>query len=234
MLDITDVRTGYVGVPVIQGVFLGVGDGQITALLGANGAGKSTLIKAVSGLIRIESGTVSFNGEDITNAKPHRIAERGLIQVPQGRRLFTKLSVVDNLLIGNTPIRAKSKRRMLLDRVFELFPILAERRQQYCGTLSGGQQQMVAIGRALMSDPMLLILDEPSIGLAPAVTDEVMRNLVKLNGEGLSIFLIEQNVGQALGIADHAYILENGTISLEGPAEVLRNDERVRKAYLGV
>lgn len=234
MLEVENISAGYGGVGMLQQVNLAVPDRVIVSLLGANGAGKSTLLKVVSGLLRADSGAIRFGGENITNWRPDRIADLGLIQVPQGRRLFAKLSVYDNLMLGNTPARAKPRRSELLDRVLAMFPILSDRRSQLAGTLSGGQQQMVAIGRALMADPKLLILDEPSIGLSPAITDEVFQKLVTLNSDGLAVLLVEQNVGQALGISGYGYIIENGVIALHGEATALRSDDGVRRAYLGV
>jgi branched-chain amino acid transport system ATP-binding protein len=234
MLDLEDVSTGYVGVPIIQGLSLQVESGGIVSLLGANGAGKSTLLKAVNGLLKVSGGSIRFCGEAITNQRADIIAEKGLVQVPQGRRLFTRQSVLDNLLIGNSPKQARKSRQTLLDRVFGMFPILGQRRKQLAGTLSGGQQQMVAIGRALMANPRLLVLDEPTIGLAPAVVDELMASLQMLNSEAMTIFLVEQNVPQALAVSDFGYVLENGSIQLSGTASALRDDDRVRKAYLGV
>ncbi len=234
MLELSNVRAGYSGVGIIQDVSLKVDEKQVVSLLGANGAGKSTLLKVVSGLLRAESGTVRFRGADITNMRPDLISESGLIQVPQGRRLFTRQSVLDNLLVGNTPRHARSRRQALLDRVYSMFPILAERRTQLAGTLSGGQQQMVAIGRALMGAPSLLVLDEPSIGLSPSITLEVLGHLKKLNNDGLTVLLVEQNVSQALSICHYGYILENGVIAIDGVSDQLTNDPRVRKAYLGM
>ena len=234
MLEIRGIQAGYAGVSIIRDVSLDVHERQVVSLLGANGAGKSTLLKVVNGLLKADAGVVTFCGEDITNLRPDLIAERGLIQVPQGRRLFTRLSVIDNLLLGNSPRRARPQRNALLERVLTMFPILAERRSQLTGTLSGGQQQMVAIGRALMGAPRLLVLDEPSIGLSPSITQEVLDQLTTLNRSGLTVLLVEQNVAQALSVSNRGYILENGAISLDGEADALRRDERIRKAYLGV
>jgi len=234
MLEIRGIQAGYAGVSIIRDVSLDVHERRVVSLLGANGAGKSTLLKVVNGLLKADAGTVTFCGEDITNLRPDLIAERGLIQVPQGRRLFTRLSVIDNLLLGNTPRRARPQRNALLERVLAMFPILAERRSQLTGTLSGGQQQMVAIGRALMGAPTLLVLDEPSIGLSPSITQEVLDQLTTLNRSGLTVLLVEQNVAQALSVSNRGYILENGAIALEGEADALCRDERIRKAYLGV
>lgn len=234
MLEIQGVRAGYGGVEIIHKATLEVDEGRIVSLLGANGAGKSTLLSVVSGLKKPWTGTVRFMGSDITGRRPDEVADQGLIQVPQGRRLFTRLTVMDNLILGNTPKRARSMRGKLLAKVFAMFPVLADRRRQLAGTLSGGQQQMVAIGRALMGAPRLLVLDEPSIGLAPAVAMEVLNHLRQLNQDGMTVLLVEQNVAQALSISDHGYILENGVIALENSAEALRHDPRVLKAYMGV
>lgn len=234
MLEIKNISVGYGGVNVLRDVSVSVTEGSIVSLLGANGAGKTTLLRVVSGLMQPETGSVEFRNENLIGLSADQIAERGLIQVPQGRRLFNSLSVLDNLLLGNTPKRASVNRNALLERALSIFPILAERSKQIAGTLSGGQQQMLAIGRALMSDPYLLALDEPSIGLSPSVTDEVLENLVKLNAEGMTVLLVEQNVGQALSISRTGYIIENGTIALSGDASSLRDDDSVRRAYLGV
>ncbi len=234
MLELQGIRAGYGGVEIIHEVTLQVDEGRIVSLLGANGAGKSTLLSVVSGLMKPWAGSVRFMGTDITGRPPHEVAEQGLIQVPQGRRLFTKLTVMDNLILGNTPRRAHAARQELLDKVFAMFPILAERRAQLAGTLSGGQQQMVAIGRALMGAPRLLVLDEPSIGLAPAVAIEVLNQLKQLNQDGMTVLLVEQNVAQALSVSDRGYILENGVIALADDAKTLRHDPRVLKAYLGI
>lgn len=234
MLEVNDVSVGYGGVNVLRNVSVTIPAGSIVSLLGANGAGKTTLLRVVSGLMQPESGGIVFRNENFRGLRADQIAERGLIQVPQGRRLFNGLSVLDNLLLGNTPKRASVNRKALLDRALSIFPILAERSKQIAGTLSGGQQQMLAIGRALMSDPYLLVLDEPSIGLSPTVTDEVLQNLVKLNEQGMTVLLVEQNVGQALSISSIGYIIEDGTIALSGDADSLRENDNVRRAYLGV
>lgn len=234
MLEIRNISVGYGGVNVLTDVTVSVSEGIIVSLLGANGAGKTTLLRVLSGLMQPEQGSIEFRNEKLVGLRADQIAERGLIQVPQGRRLFNGLTVFDNLLLGNTPKRASGKRKLLLERAFSIFPILAERSKQTAGTLSGGQQQMLAIGRALMGDPYLLVLDEPSIGLSPSVTDEVLQNLVKLNAEGMTVLLVEQNVGQALSISSTGYIIENGTIALSGDANSLRENDNVRRAYLGV
>lgn len=234
MLELQGIRAGYGGVEIIRDVTLSVNEGRVVSLLGANGAGKSTLLSVVSGLMRPWAGAVRFMGTNITGWRPDQVAEEGLIQVPQGRRLFTKLSVMDNLLLGNTPRRARPMRKQLLQKVFSMFPILDQRREQLAGTLSGGQQQMVAIGRALMGAPRLLVLDEPSIGLAPSIAMEVLGHLRDLNRDGMTVLLVEQNVAQALSVSDRGYILENGVIALSDEAKALCHDPRVLKAYLGV
>lgn len=234
MLELQGIRAGYGGVEIIRDVTLSVNEGRVVSLLGANGAGKSTLLSVVSGLMRPWAGMVRFMGTSITGWRPDQVAEEGLIQVPQGRRLFTKLSVMDNLLLGNTPRRARPMRKELLQKVFSMFPILDQRREQLAGTLSGGQQQMVAIGRALMGAPRLLVLDEPSIGLAPSIAMEVLGHLRDLNRDGMTVLLVEQNVAQALSVSDRGYILENGVIALSDEAKALCHDPRVLKAYLGV
>ena len=233
MLEVSALRGGYGAVEVLRGIDLRIAAGEIVAVLGSNGAGKSTLNNTVSGLYPAFSGRVALEGRDITRARHVDIVAAGLIQVPEGRRVFPNLSVRENLELGSYR-RGRGQRALNMERVFAAFPRLEERAAQHAGTLSGGEQQMLAIGRALMAEPRLLILDEPSLGLSPMLVDEMFSMVKRLNVEGLSILLVEQNVGQALEIAHRAYVLENGAMTFHGtPAELLGNSE-LRRAYLGI
>jgi len=233
LLQLTDLRAGYGRVEVLRGVTLGVPSGDIVALLGSNGAGKSTLNNTACALLPAWSGEVRFGGEALTRAHYRRVVQAGLIQVPEGRRIFPNLSVRENLELG-AYARARERKARNLERVFAVFPRLAERERQRAGTMSGGEQQMLAIGRGLMAEPRLLILDEPSLGLSPMLVDDMFALIRRLNDEGLTVLLVEQNVGQSLEIADRAYVLENGTLRFAGtPAELLASDE-LRRAYLGL
>jgi branched-chain amino acid transport system ATP-binding protein len=232
VLEVAGLRAGYGTVEILRGVDLSVGTGEIVALLGSNGAGKSTLNNTVCGLYRAFGGTIRFEGKDIADASSMTIVEAGLIQVPEGRRVFPNLSVRDNLELGSYR-RGKPARRRNLDHVVEIFPRLGERLTQPAGTLSGGEQQMLAIGRGLMSEPKLLILDEPSLGLSPILVEEMFGLIRRLHGDGLSILLVEQNVVQSLAIAQRAYVLENGRITLSGQADDLARHPELRKSYLG-
>jgi branched-chain amino acid transport system ATP-binding protein len=233
MLELRALRGGYGAIEVLRGLSLTVEAGEIVALLGSNGAGKSTLNNTVCGLQRAFSGSVHFEAREITRASAAEIVAAGLIQVPEGRRVFPNLTVRENLQLGSYR-RGRERRAQNLERVFGIFPKLRERLEQKAGTLSGGEQQMLAIGRALMSEPRLLILDEPSLGLSPLLVEELFALIGRLNGEGLSILLVEQNVGQSLEIAHRAYVMENGAIAFQGtPAALLANAELTR-AYLGI
>jgi branched-chain amino acid transport system ATP-binding protein len=233
MLDIRDLRGGYGPVEVLRGISMRIDRGEIVALLGSNGAGKSTLNNTLSGIYPAFSGTVRFNDRDITRDRAAAIVDAGLIQVPEGRRVFPNLSVLENLELGSYR-RGRANRGRNLERVFGIFPRLKERTEQAAGTLSGGEQQMLAIGRGLMAEPELLVLDEPSLGLSPLLVEEMFTLIKRLNGEGLPILLVEQNVGQSLEIADRAYVLENGAIAFQGvPGELLANAE-LKRAYLGI
>jgi len=233
MLEVSALRGGYGAVEVLRGIDLNIGAGEIVAVLGSNGAGKSTLNNTVCGLVPAFGGRVAFEGRDITRARHTDIVAAGLIQVPEGRRVFPNLSVRENLELGSYR-RGREHRARNMQRVFASFPRLEERTAQRAGTLSGGEQQMLAIGRALMAEPRLLILDEPSLGLSPMLVDEVFSLVKRLNAEGLSILLVEQNVGQALEIAHRAYVLENGAMTFHGtPAELLGKSE-LKRAYLGI
>jgi branched-chain amino acid transport system ATP-binding protein len=232
VLEITGLRAGYGAIEILRGVDLTVGAGEIVALLGSNGAGKSTLNNNVCGLFKPFGGTVSFDGQDIAGAASTRIVEEGLIQVPEGRRVFPNLSVRDNLELGSYR-RGRKDRARNLDRVVDIFPRLKERWAQSAGTLSGGEQQMLAIGRGLMGEPRLLILDEPSLGLSPLLVEEMFALIGRLNTDGLALLLVEQNVVQSLAIAHRAYVLENGRIALSGKASELAENPELRKSYLG-
>jgi branched-chain amino acid transport system ATP-binding protein len=233
MLEISGLRAGYGPAEVLRGIDLTVRAGEIVAVLGANGAGKTTLNRAISGVIGVRGGSIRFEDEELAGSKPAAIVTRGLIHVPEGRRIFPNMSVRDNLIMGSYA-RAKRNRAANLDRVFATFPRLAERTRQAAGTLSGGEQQMLAIGRGLMAEPRLLILDEPSLGLSPLLVEEMFALIGRINAEGLAIMLVEQNVMQSLGLANRAYIIEQGEIVLSGAAEALAADPALQKAYLGL
>ena len=233
LLNIQDLYGGYGQVEVLRGVDLAVNPGEIVALLGSNGAGKSTLANVVCGIYPAWAGSVRFDGGNLSGSHYHDVVKAGLIQVPEGRKVFPNLSVLENLELGSFT-RARERRAKNLERVFSIFPRLKERLSQLAGTMSGGEQQMLAIGRGLMAEPKLLILDEPSLGLSPLLVEEMFTLIAQLRGDGLSILLVEQNVGQSLEIADRAYVLENGSIRFAGlPAELLGSDA-LRKAYLGL
>jgi branched-chain amino acid transport system ATP-binding protein len=233
MLSVTGLRAGYGPVEVLHGIDLDIAPGEIVALLGSNGAGKSTLNNNISGLRRPFAGGVRFVGEEIAGAAPDRIVSAGLIQVPEGRRVFANLSVRENLELGAYR-RARPRRRQNIERVCAAFPRLGERFGQRAGTLSGGEQQMLAIGRALMGEPRLLILDEPSLGLSPRLVEEMFNLIIGLHRDGLAILLVEQNVMQSLAIADRAYVLENGAIAIAGAAADLLEDPALKRSYLGM
>ncbi|MGC5012082.1 ABC transporter ATP-binding protein [Streptosporangium sp. DT93] len=233
MLEIENLDVHYGGVHALRGLSLSLAEGEIVALLGNNGAGKTTTLSAVSGLVRPSGGTVTFDGRKITGGKPHRITASGLVHVPEGRRIFSTLAVHENLQLGGYLVRDQAEVRRRIERVYELLPRLAERRTQQGGTLSGGEQQMLAIGRALVTGPRLLLLDEPSMGLAPLVVASVMELIAGINAEGTSVLLVEQNATAALGIAHRGYVIENGACLLAGSAAELRRDPRVVEAYLG-
>ena len=233
ILAVEALYVGYGQTEILRGVSLAVGQGEIVAVLGSNGVGKSTLNNTLSGLIVPWSGGVRFGGEEVAGWSPQRIVSAGLIHVPEGRRVFPNLSVADNLTLGAYR-RGGARREETIERVYDTFPRLAERRTQYAGTLSGGEQQMLAIGRGLMSDPKLLILDEPSLGLSPLLVEEMFGLIATLNKDGLSILLVEQNVAQSLELANRAYVLENGLVATEGEPATLLADDRLRRAYLGL
>ncbi|KTS24833.1 leucine/isoleucine/valine transporter ATP-binding subunit [Methylobacterium indicum] len=233
MLEISGLRAGYGATEVLRGLDLSVQPGEIVAVLGANGVGKTTLNKVLSGVVSARTGTIRFDGQAITHASAAAIVEAGLIHVPEGRKIFPNLSVRENLVLGSYR-RGRARRAQNIERVFATFPRLRERAAQAAGTLSGGEQQMLAIGRGLMAEPRLLILDEPSLGLSPLLVEEMFTLVRTLNQEGLPIMLVEQNVVQSLDLATRAYILENGTVALEGDAATLAADPALRRAYLGL
>lgn len=232
-LDVRDIDAFYGDAQALRGVSLHVNEGEMVALIGANGAGKTTLMRVIAGLHSPSSGSIQLEDKPLHSLAAYQIVEHGVILVPEGRRLFVGLSVLDNLELGAYAPRARAFRHKTLKRVFELFPLLAERRAQRAGTLSGGQQQMLAIGRALMGLPRLLMLDEPSLGLAPLIVQNIFEITKRMNDEGVTIFLVEQNARQALDLADRAYILEQGQIVGQGTGKELLHNNEVREAYLG-
>ncbi len=234
LLEVENVHTYYGHIHALKGLSLTVDEAEIVTLIGANGAGKSTTLKTISGTLRPRHGHVRMNGEDLSKYKPHEIVAKGVVQVPEGRRMFGRLTVTENLEMGafTTSDRRKIAERM--DRVFSLFPRLKERRNQLAGTLSGGEQQMLAIGRALMAEPRVLLLDEPSMGLAPVLVDSIFETIQQLNRSGTTILLVEQNARMALQVANRGYVLQTGEIVLSGTAEELRNNPMVQQAYLGM
>jgi branched-chain amino acid transport system ATP-binding protein len=233
LLTISNLHAGYGETEVLRGVDLAVGASEIVAVLGSNGAGKSTLNRAISGVLRVRKGSICFAGHAIEQEKPASIVSRGLIHVPEGRCVFPNLSVKDNLDLGGYR-RAGNRRRQNRERVFSVFPRLADRQSQQAGSLSGGEQQMLAIGRGLMAEPILLILDEPSLGLSPLLVEELFALIQRINQQGIALLLVEQNVVQSLEVAHRAYILENGSVVLDGAADHLRNDPNLKRAYLGL
>ena len=233
MLEVNDINVYYGAIHAIKGITIKVEQGEIITLIGSNGAGKSTTMHAISGLLKPKTGTIRFQGEDITGMAAHKIVARGLCQVPEGRHVFANMSVLENLELGAYLRNDKEGIARDLKDVFEKFPRLWERKNQISGTLSGGEQQMLAMGRALMSRPKLLLLDEPSMGLAPLLVQEIFNIIKEINESGTTILLVEQNAKMALSIAHKAYVLETGRIALEGPAQELLDSEVVQKAYLG-
>jgi len=233
VLELRDVETYYGKIHALRKISCSVREGEIVTLLGANGAGKSTTLRTISGLNRATSGNITFMGEDITHRRPHEIVEMGLIHVPEGRRIFKGMTIQENLELGSFTLRDDVERKKRMDHVFTIFPILHERRNRDSAMLSGGEQQMLAMGRALMTKPRLLLLDEPSMGLAPFLVKEIMRIILRLNKDGVTILLVEQNAKVALQLASHGYVLETGQIVIKGDAQTLRQDESIVKAYLG-
>jgi branched-chain amino acid transport system ATP-binding protein len=237
MLSIHHLEAAYGKVQVLHGISLEVPQGKLVTLIGSNGAGKTTTMRAISGMIKPRAGSISLKGKDITGLDSHRIARAGLAHSPEGRRVFATMSVTDNLLLGAFPrftrARPKGDVQRDLEKAMELFPRLKERRNQLAGTLSGGEQQMLAMARAVMLNPDVVLLDEPSMGLAPILVEEVFRIITRLKSEGVTMLLVEQFAAAALNVADYGYVLENGRISVHGPAESLKNDPKVVAAYLG-
>ena len=234
MLTLSAVSARYGSVPAISDVSISVGEGEAVGLLGANGAGKSTTLRAISGLIRATSGSITFLGTDLAALPPHKIAELGIAHVPEGRQAFPELTVKENLEVGAYIPSAKAERNRTLELVFGIFPALAERRNQLAGTMSGGEQQMLAVGRGLMLKPRLLMLDEPSLGLAPVVTDATFAKIQEVHAMGTAILLVEQNVSRALDMVQRAYVLESGKVIIQGSSAELANNKQVQAAYLGM
>lgn len=233
MLSVKDLYVSYGAIQAVQGVSFELNQGEIVALIGSNGAGKTTILRTISGLERSKSGSINFMGTELTKMKPHKIAELGIAHVPEGRRIFARLTVRENLNMGANLVKDSGVIKESMDRVFEIFPRLKEREKQAAGTLSGGEQQMLALGRALMMNGKMMMMDEPSMGLAPIVVDEIFEVIRKINASGTSILLIEQNAFLALKTANRAYVLENGKFTMSGDADVLLKDPKVKEAYLG-
>ncbi|HZO28379.1 MAG TPA: ABC transporter ATP-binding protein [Chloroflexota bacterium] len=233
-LELANVHTFYGNIHALQGISIGVQDGEIVTLIGANGAGKSTTLRTISGILAPREGEVRLDGQRINALPPHQIVERGVCQVPEGRRIFSRMTVRENLEMGAFSRKDKAAINGDMERVFTLFPRLQERISQKGGTLSGGEQQMLAIGRALMARPKILLLDEPSMGLAPILVETIFKTIVEINQQGVTVLLVEQNAVMALQIAHRGYVLETGSIVLADTAEKLRNDESVQRTYLGI
>jgi branched-chain amino acid transport system ATP-binding protein len=233
LLEVRDIETFYGSIQALKGISIDVYEGEIVTLIGANGAGKSTTLRSINGLNHPRRGTITFRGQDITNDPAHQIVKLGIAQSPEGRKLFPRMSVTENLEMGAFQRKDKGEFKADMDRVFELFPRLAERRNQKAGTMSGGEQQMCAIGRALMARPKLLMLDEPSMGLAPIFVQRIFETILEVNKQGTSILLVEQNALMALEIANRGYVLETGHVALADEAKALAQNEQVRKTYLG-
>lgn len=234
MLALSGVSASYGSAPAVSDVSIAVGEGEAVGLLGANGAGKSTTLRAISGLVRPTSGTITFLGTNIAALPPYKITELGIAHVPEGRQVFPELTVKENLEIGAYIPSAKAERSRTLDLVFNIFPVLAERRKQLAGTMSGGEQQMLAVGRGLMLKPRLLMLDEPSLGLAPVVTDATFQKIQEIHSMGTAVLLVEQNVSRALALVQRAYVLESGKVIMHGTSAELANNSQVQAAYLGI
>jgi branched-chain amino acid transport system ATP-binding protein len=234
VLSLSGVTASYGSVPAVGNVSIEVGEGEAVGLLGANGAGKSTTLRAISGLVRLTSGSISFLGTNIAALPPYKITELGIAHVPEGRQVFPEMTVQENLEIGAYVPSAKAERSRSLDLVFGIFPVLAERRRQLAGTMSGGEQQMLAVGRGLMLKPRLLMLDEPSLGLAPVITDVTFAKIQEIHAMGTAILLVEQNVSRALTLVQRAYVLESGKVIMHGTSAELANNKQVQAAYLGM
>ena len=234
MLALSGVSASYGSVPAVGDVSIEVGEGEAVGLLGANGAGKSTTLRAISGLVRLTSGTIRFLGTNIASLPPYKVAALGIAHVPEGRQVFPEMTVQENLEIGAYVPRAQAERSRTLDLVFNIFPVLAERRKQLAGTMSGGEQQMLAVGRGLMLKPRLLMLDEPSLGLAPVMADITFQKIQEIHSMGTAILLVEQNVSRALTLVQRAYVLESGKVIMRGTSTELANNKQVQAAYLGI
>ncbi|MFA6844666.1 MAG: ABC transporter ATP-binding protein [Sphaerochaetaceae bacterium] len=232
LLEINDLRVNYGGIVALDGISFSVNEGEIVTLIGANGAGKSTTLRSIMGLIPIKGGTIRYNGEDITGLDTQKIVQRGITLVPEGRRVFSNLTTLENLKLGAYLLEERNQ-ALNIERVYSLFPRLKERHWQQAGTLSGGEQQMLAVGRALMANPKVIMMDEPSLGLAPLVVKEIFSIIRKVNEEGVTVLLIEQNANVALKNADRGYVLETGSISMEGTGRELLSNEAIKVAYLG-
>ena len=233
LLEVKDLRVSYGVIEAIKGISFEVNEGEIVTLIGANGAGKTTTMQSIMGLIHPKSGTITFDGADIFGMSTHKILRLGMTQVPEGRRIFSELTVYENLLMGAYIEKNREKIKKDMEEIYEIFPRLYERRTQVAGTLSGGEQQMLAMGRAMMSHPRLLMLDEPSMGLSPLLVDQIFSMIKKFHDNGTTILLVEQNAGKSLAISDRAYVLETGRIVLSGTDRELMESEEVKKAYLG-
>jgi len=233
LLEVDEVHTYYGNIHALQGISLHVDEGEIVTLVGGNGAGKSTTLNTISGLVRPRGGSIRLAGEDLSRYAAHEITAKGIVQVPEGRRMFARLTVLENLKMGAFIVRDPAVVRERIDHVFTVFPRLRERMNQTAGTLSGGEQQMLAIGRALMTRPKVMLLDEPSLGLAPILVEQIFATISEINAQGVTILLVEQNAHQALSIAARGYVLQTGRVVLAGSSEELRQNEMVRKAYLG-
>ena len=233
MLKLNKIHTFYGKIEALKGIDLHVKKGEIVCLIGANSAGKTTTLLTISGIVRPKEGEIIFNDENITNLAPDKIVKKGVVHVPEGRRIFPELTVEENLILGAYTKKDKVKIKEDIEKVFSLFPILKERYKQLAGTMSGGEQQMLAIGRGLMSEPKIMLLDEPSLGLAPKIVEKIFEIIKEINSEGTSILLVEQNANMALQISSRGYVIETGKITLEGSSDELLNNENVKKAYLG-
>lgn len=233
MLSVNNLEVYYGVINAIKGISFEVKEGEIVTLIGANGAGKTTILQTLSGLIKPKSGTIQYDGEDLTKVEPHDIIKRGIAHVPEGRRIFPNMTVEDNLELGGYILKDKSQIKEGLQKAYSMFPRLEERKKQLAGTLSGGEQQMLAIGRALMTNPKIVLMDEPSMGLAPILVKEIFNIIKRINDEGTTVLLVEQNANMALSIADRAYVLETGKIVSQGSASELLENDDIKKAYLG-
>lgn len=234
MFSVRDLWAGYGEQQVLRGINLDLQPGTITALIGANGAGKTTFLRTVSGLVKTTKGSALLEGCSLTGLPPHRIVDQGFVQSPEGKQLFPEMTVMENLMVGASTPRARARRSKTMDEIFALFPILDERRHQLAGTMSGGQQQMVAVGRALMALPRVLALDEPSLGLAPIMVDRLFEGIRKIRNIELAVLVIEQNVQMVLSMADHGFVIENGAIAMSGTGRELLHNPQLRASYLGI